>query len=665
MLLRAKSASLTVRVGIISAVLVSLLGIVLTNWLGNFIHSSEVSHARDSATFSMGITMAVIQPKQTDPTAITPRMYAEVTTLLNAMVSTEKFVGATAWTPDGVVAYAVEPGRIGHRENLRRQAALALGGRVTSVVVSRPVAGVPAATERALLHGGPLLEVFVPARLNGRVVAVVAFYQRWKPVQQAIDRGIERMVVLVLGGLALLWLGLIHAVRGASRRLQEQLAINLQLASHDSLTGEPNRKLLRERVHDALQAGPHSGKSVALLLLDLDRFKAVNDTYGHHYGDLLLQQVGPRLNTVLRAGDSIARIGGDEFVVLLTDVDSPARALAIAERIVGVINTPFQLEDRIVEVAASVGIAVSPEGGVNFEELIQSADAAMYTAKAAGSGYALYTDAEGIGLQPDLADAFRFALQDAPDQIVLHFQPKAHLLTGEVCGVEALVRWQHPQRGLLAPGEFIPMAERTGLIHSLTALVLAKALTQIAAWGDAGLTLQVAVNISAWCMDRTLPDLVQRQLRELQVAAGSLEFEVTESVIMTDPARAHEVLTKLHEMGVKLSIDDFGTGYSSMTHLRNLPFDEIKIDRSFITDVLSNPLDAGIVAACLTLGKQLGLTVVAEGVETAEVWHWLAQEGCELAQGHYLAKAMPADALLTWMLRRFQLEDRGVANLPK
>jgi diguanylate cyclase (GGDEF)-like protein len=651
---RRKPASLMFRVGWVSALLIGLLAVVLTSWLSNFIRSNEVSHTQDNATFAMGTTLAFLQPKETGGAAITAAQYAEVTRLFNAMVATGKFVGATAWTPTGVVGYANEVSRLGHTEKLRPQAIQALAGRTTSVIVSKPLAGVPAAAEGSAMRAdGPLLEVFVPVKLGGRVVAVVGLYQKWRPVQQSIDRAVTRILILVIGGVLLLWLALIHTVRGASRKLREQAELNLLLASHDPLTGQPNRSLLLERVNLAIGPRPGAGHPFALMVLDLDRFKAVNDTLGHRYGDMLLQQVGPRLESVLREGDFVARIGGDEFVVLLTEFDAPSRAVVIAERIVAVIAMPFELDGHLVLVAASVGIATSPEHGADFEALMQHADSAMYSAKTSGTGYCVYEATKDDALTGGITPAqLRWAVTKSPDQIVVHYQPKAHLLTGEVRGVEALVRWQHPQLGLIAPGEFIPLAEQSGLIHPLTAIVLSQALQQIKVWSQLGLRLQTAVNIAAGCLDNSLPRLVERLLREHAVAAELLELEVTESAIMNDPTRSAKVLAELHEMGVKLSIDDFGTGYSSMTHLRNLPFDEIKIDRSFITDMAENPVDAGIVAACLTLGQRLGLTVVAEGVETAEVWHQLAEAGCELAQGHYLARAMPPEALADWMLDR-------------
>jgi diguanylate cyclase (GGDEF)-like protein len=659
---RNRRASLVVRFGLVSAVLAGLLGIVLTSWLTAFIRSSNVAHAENTATYSMGVVMGAVGVEQDQPGSFTGAQYTQVTVLLKAMVATGKFVGASAWTPDGIVVYAIEPGRLGRHERTRPQVAQALRGQVASAVVKAPLAGVAVGTERsALRSGGPLLEVFVPVRLNNRVVAAVGFYQRWQPIQQAIDREVRKMLLLVGAGLVVLWAGLLRLVWTASRKLRAQSAANWELASHDRLTGLANRELLQERVQQALRGSTRSGRHCALLLLDLDRFKEVNDTLGHHVGDLLLQQVGPRLEGVLRDGDSIARLGGDEFVVLLTDLEDPLRARDVAKRIVMVVSAPFRLDSMSVDVDVSIGIALSPQHGTDFDELLQHADIAMYAAKTSRSGFAVYAPETDQASPERLAmlGQLRQAVEE-PSQLLLHYQPKADLVTGEVLGVEALVRWQHPTRGLLPPGEFIPLAERTGLIRPLTVQVLAAALTQVRAWNQQGLKLQMAVNISTRCLDEGLPDLVSHLLQENQVPSGQLELEITESTIMADPDRAITVLTRLQALGVGLSIDDFGTGYSSMAYLKLLPVNELKIDQSFVTGMTKGSTDTAIVRSCIELAHNLGMTVIAEGVETASVWSQLTELGCNLGQGYYLAKPMPADTAYTWMTERSR---RGVKDL--
>ena len=645
---------LVLRFGLVSAALAAGLALVLASWMTSVIRSSNVSDARDTAKYSMSLTIGAIGVNPDSRAAITASQYAGVTHLLKAMVGTKKYVGATAWSAKDTLVYAVEPGRLGAHEKSRPELATALAGRTTSIVVSGPVAGVPDATERAALRSnGPLLEIFVPVTLNGHVVAAVEFYQQWAPIERTIARQIRAMLLMIVAGLLLLWLCLLRFVMTADGKLRSQVALNLELASHDPLTGLPNRAVLRQRVEQALAHSDSSGRHTGLLLLDLDRFKEVNDSLGHHYGDLLLQQIEPRLRDLLREDDLVARLGGDEFVILLTDMEHPALASNVAKRIATALTEPFLVETVSVDVEVSIGVAVSPQHGVDYDELLQHADIAMYRAKAAGSGFEVYAAAIDVVKPEKLAmlGQLRTALND-PSQLMLHFQPKAHLVTGEVTSVEALVRWNHPTEGLLAPSEFIPLAERTGLIHPLTAQVLGLALAQVRTWGSTGLHLKVAVNISTRCLDANLPGLVSRLLRTHGVAAGDLELEITESAIMAEPDRASAVLTKLQALGVSLSIDDFGTGYSSMAYLKQLPVHELKIDQSFVTSMTPGSTDAAIVRSCIELARNLGMTVVAEGVESASVWNQLTELGCDLAQGYYLAKPMPADELQSWLMER-------------
>jgi diguanylate cyclase (GGDEF)-like protein len=655
---------LVLRFGLVSAVLAAGLAIILTTWLTSDIRSSNRAHAEDTARYSMSLTVGAIGVNPDSHVSISASQYLQVTNLLKAMVGTGKYVGATAWSAQHTLVYAVEPGRFGTHENSRPQLATALKGQTTSIVVRAPLAGVPDATERsALRRGGPLLEIFVPVILDHQVVAGVEFYQEWAPIQATINHEVHLMLLMVISGLLLLWLCLLRFVMTASSRLRTQVALNLELASHDALTGLPNRKVLRQKVEQSLRASAESGRHTALLLLDLDRFKEVNDTLGHHYGDLLLQQIEPRLRDLLRDVDTVARLGGDEFVVLLTDMEHVSLASSIAKRIGTALTATFELDSVFVDVEVSIGVAVSPQHGIDYDQLLQHADIAMYRAKTSSTGFEVYA-ADIDVVNPEklaLLGQLRAAIKD-PTQLLLHYQPKAHLVTGEVLSVEALVRWQHPTEGLLPPGDFIPLAERTGLIHPLTAQVLSLALAQIRSWRESGLDLKVAVNISTRCLDSNLPGLVSRLLREHQVPAAALELEITESAIMAEPDRAGAVLRKLQSLGVGLSIDDFGTGYSSMAYLKKLPVHELKIDQSFITHMTPGSTDAAIVRSCIELARNLGMTVVAEGVETAEVWNQLTELGCDLAQGYYLAKAMPPAQLHAWLTERAL---RGAENVTK
>jgi diguanylate cyclase (GGDEF)-like protein len=395
--------SLIVRFAVVSAVLVGALGAIAMNWLAGYIRESNVWSARDTAKYSVSLTIDQLNIKPGRPDTFSAAEYQAATLLLRSIVATGKYVGATAWTPGGVVAYAAEPGRIGKKEGFRPALAAAFKGEITSAVVSSPMPGVPDPTERrALRTSGPLIELFAPIMLDKEVVAVVQLYQPWRPVQQTITRQTWVVLWSLLAGLAVLWVGLFSLVMSASRRVRVQSAANRYLASHDVLTGLANRSLLHEHVETALESRPWTGLPMGLMLLDLDRFKEVNDTLGHHYGDALLKQVGPRLATALREGDSIARLGGDEFVVVLAEIDGPEQAVAIAERIKASLAAPFVVGSAHLDVQASIGIAISPETGGDFDTLLQHADIAMYEAKSSRSYICVYS-ATGVLDNPPFA----------------------------------------------------------------------------------------------------------------------------------------------------------------------------------------------------------------------------------------------------------------------
>ena len=429
-----------------------------------------------------------------------------------------------------------------------------------------------------------------------------------------------------------------------------QAALSEYQALHDDLTKLPNRVLLHDRIHQSILGVEREKTLVAVMLMDLDRFKEVNDTLGHHSGDLLLQQIGPRLRSILRESDTIARLGGDEFAILLPNVlDRPA-AVQVADKIKRALDLPFEIQGLKLNIEASVGIAFAPDHGRDVDTLIQRADVAMYVSKGSGSGYAIYTP-EQDRHSPNrllLVGQVRQAMED--QEISLYYQPKADLITGQVKGVEALVRWNHPERGLLSPDEFIPMTENTGLIEPLTLYLIEAAVRQCRVWRDAGMELVVSVNVSARSLlDHELPGQVEALLQRWNLPAGSLRLEITESTIMEDPVRALAVLDAIHKKGIGLALDDFGTGYSSLSYLKRLPVDELKIDKSFVTHMHTDDDDAVIVRSTIDLGRNLGLEVVAEGVETKEHWDQLTELGCDLAQGYYLSRPIPAGEFVQWM----------------
>ena len=420
----------------------------------------------------------------------------------------------------------------------------------------------------------------------------------------------------------------------------------------DDLTGLPNRLLLFERAGPALVAARRDGRQTAMLLLDLDRFKEINDTLGHHFGDLLLQQMGPRIMSELRSTDMVARLGGDEFAVLMPAITGVADTLAAAERIRVAIGRPIQIEELSFELEVSIGVAVAPEHADTVNHLLQRADVAMYLAKQTRSGVALYDSGLDDHNPRKLAllSEFREAINQG--QLILHYQSKDYLPSGDLCGVEALVRWDHPERGLVYPDEFIGLVENTALIHPLTTFVLDLALAQARTWLDSGREISVAVNISARSLlDLELPAAVMTVLRHHGVPPRLLTLEITESAIMGNPGRAREILLMLSDMGVQLAIDDFGTGYSSLAYLKTLPVHELKIDRSFVLNMVDNPNDAIIVRSVVDLGHNLGLRVVAEGVETEETARQLSNAGCTVAQGYLWGGPAPAADLDTYFER--------------
>lgn len=429
-----------------------------------------------------------------------------------------------------------------------------------------------------------------------------------------------------------------------ARMLEMVRFINAQAAT-DDLTRLPNRRAL-QACADAHLVDRRTHR--ALLLLDLDRFKEVNDSLGHDTGDRLLVQVAGRLQSAVRPGDLLARLGGDEFAVLLDDV-SRHEAEAVARTLLASLAQPFDLGDLTVHAHGSVGIALFPEHGTDLSTLLRRADAAMYRAKRQGRVH-LHDAAEDDGSSDRLrlAEELRAGLDR--HELVVHYQPKLELRSGEVCGVEALVRWQHPTRGLLPPGAFLERAEEVGLMPELTREVLQLALDQAGRWAADGRHLEVAVNLStSSLLDADLPREIEAALAARDLAPSALRLEITEEVLMADRARAREVLVELRRGGVPIAVDDFGTGYSSLAYLRDLPIDELKLDRSFIAPIEHDPRSAALVSSVITLAHSLGLTMVAEGVEDEATLVLLAQLGADQAQGYHLTRPLPPADLEAWL----------------
>jgi diguanylate cyclase (GGDEF)-like protein len=424
-------------------------------------------------------------------------------------------------------------------------------------------------------------------------------------------------------------------------------------ALHDSLTGLPNRAFLQRRLTAVLEEVADGGSTgAAVMILDLDSFKEVNDTLGHQQGDLVLVEVAERMRTAVGSRGLVARLGGDEFAVLLAGTDEE-QAVAVGRRVLRSLEEPIAIDGLEVEVGGSLGLALAPSHATDPAGLLKRADTAMYNAKSTTRGILVYqadldsTNPRRLTLVAELRTALNH------DQIDVHVQPQALLATGAIESVEALARWSHPELGRISPDEFIPIAERSGLIGLLTTRVLDASLAAVADWRARDHDMSVAVNLSTRSLhDADLVDEVARLLARHAVPASRLTLEVTESSVMADPARATALLHQLRDLGVRLSVDDFGTGFSSLSYLKRLPVQEVKIDKSFITGLRTDSDDVAIVRAIVDLGRHLGLDVVAEGVEDQATWDLLASMGCTLVQGWHLGRPMPVNDLVDWMRSR-------------
>jgi diguanylate cyclase (GGDEF)-like protein len=424
-------------------------------------------------------------------------------------------------------------------------------------------------------------------------------------------------------------------------------------ALHDGLTGLPNRKLLTVRTEEALAHVRPDGQKVGLFLLDLDRFKEVNDTLGHPTGDRLLQLVAHRLTHSVRPGDLVARLGGDEFAVLLPSVRSTQAAREVAARLRAALNEPVRLDGMTFDLEASVGIALHPDHAPDFAAMLQRSDVAMYVAKESRTGVEVYDPARDRNSPSRLTMLGELRRAVDNGELELYFQPKIGLADGGLSGMEALLRWRHPERGLLTPGEFLPLAEQTYLMRAITQYVIDNAIAQLAEWSKSGLRVQVSVNVSARdLLDNTLAEVIASGLFARGVDPESFQLEVTERILMTEPAYAADTVDALAKIGVPFCLDDFGTGYSSLVRLKRLPIEEVKIDSSFVHRLTTSADDQVIVRSIIDLGRALGLRTVAEGVENAEVAQRLRAIGCDAGQGWHFGRPMSATTATAWLLER-------------
>jgi diguanylate cyclase (GGDEF)-like protein len=603
-----------------------------------FVRQHSIAQAENSVAFhARFVAESVLRDelRATDFTRqATPSRRRELDRLFRSEVLVGGTLGVTLYGPNGRATYSTSAARVGP----------AIGGQ-TDVQTSVGSWGEKKA-----------LNVFVPVRVGPGAAGKFALHQDYAPIGAAARKTFVPVAGVLQIALLGLFVSLFPLLRRVTKRLRGHLAEIEHQALHDGLTGLPNRDLLRRRIDEALAEARERGSGVSILLLDLDRFKEINDTLGHQSGDLLLQRLGHRLSSLVRDTDTVARLGGDEFAVVSPGASDAESAIALAERIRAGLDVPVALAGLTVQVEASIGIALFPDHGDDVEALIRHADIAMYNAKKTHRP-TLYSRKDDH-YSPDrlaLVGELRRAL--ANSELVVHYQPRVELASGDVRTVEALVRWEHPERGLLSPGEFLPLAEHTGLIRPLTRYVLNASLADCSGWVGEGLRPGVSMNLSARdLLDADLPAEVEALLARHGVDPTLLELEITENTILTDPERSRAVLERLRGLGVKLSIDDFGTGFSSLGQLRRLPVDVLKIDKSFVFNMDNDENDDVIVRSMIELGHNLGLRVVAEGVETQETWNRLAELACDTAQGFFISRPLPRLVLTEW-LRKRQPED--------
>ncbi|MCC5949381.1 MAG: bifunctional diguanylate cyclase/phosphodiesterase [Nitriliruptoraceae bacterium] len=649
---RLQRPSLLTSFGVTSAIVVIALGLVVGFLLREVIVDRTVSDARRTAIAVAEVGVhAHLTPADLlrDFVPLEPERVAALDQAMAASTSEDGFARIKIWNAQNWIVYSDNEALRGRWFPGEDQLDGALAGEVTDEVTDLSS---PEEFEEARQFE-ELLAVYVPLRSEGErfasldefdvpVIGASEVYLPWEPIAADIRRDTGRLVAVLTSGLLVLYAALYRLVARASARLRQQAADNDHLARHDQLTGLPNRLSFEERAEQLVPAG------AALLLLDLDRFQIVNDTLGHDVGDEILREVGRRLLDRYPT-EQVARLGGDEFAVLLPSGDL-AEAQLGAQVVLDALEAPFVVGELTLDVEGSIGLACAPTHGETTTSLLQHADLAMYEAKRTRHRVVVYDPANDRTSPEQLALAGEIPAALKRGELVAHYQPQLDLRTGRIVAVEALIRWEHPERGRLSPGLFLPVVETTDLVHPVTRHVIDQALADVARWRAAGQPLQVAVNVAAHgLLDPRLVDHVAERLIANDLPGSALRVELTESALLTDPERAKVALEQLRALGCGVSIDDFGTGYASLAYLRDFPVDELKLDRSLVVTALGDQHERALLEASMQLGRRLGLTLVAEGIEDEATLRWLRDAGCDLAQGFLMARPMPASDLDSWL----------------
>ena len=630
-----QNPSLVLRFAIFTAAGLAVTSVAILLVVRGFV----TGHAQESVERNTRLVASVVLSRQLRPqdfqAPLSRERRRELDRVFRQQVLVDDVERATLYGANGVVSYSTQGRLAGSRTSDSDVAVLALQGGLIKTVVGPEWAD----------DDRTVLKQVVPISFGGRVAGTFVSSRDYGPIASSIRSTFIPIAAVLEILVVALFASFIPVLRRASRQLGSHIDEIEHLALHDSLTGLPNRMLFRDRIEQVLADATRNHGRAAVLLLDLDRFKEINDVLGHANGDELLQAFGTRLRRALRDTDTVARLGGDEFGVVMrvSGVEDVSEAAA---RIHAALDAPFAIGDMSLDVRASIGGALFPNDATDPETLVRFADMAMYTSKRNRTPIELYDPAAAYSSRESLAlgAEVRQALDDG--MIVPYFQPKLDVASGRIVGAEALARWNHPEHGLLLPDAFLSLIEKAGLMRLLTTRVLERAVAQAVAWRDAGTPIDVAVNIDMRALvDHTFPAQVGAILEAQGLPGELLTLEITETSLMADPVRAREIAEELAALGVRLSIDDFGTGYSSLGYLTALPLSELKIDRSFVQRMADSATDMTIVRTIVDLGESLDLSVVAEGIESPATRELLVDIGCRHAQGNELGRPLPAAAL--------------------